>query len=79
MDRCPRKQSTDTDLQTLALNQISETASNEETEAHGQPRFAVAASGLMQGYPAPKYPSLHRKYELHQLRASEPHEDDGDT
>lgn len=45
-----RKQSTDTELlQTLELNQISETASDEKTEAQGKPRYPVAARRLMWG------------------------------
>lgn len=56
-----RKQSTDVELlQTLELNQISETASDEETEAQGKPRYPVAAPhlGLPPTWGSPPPPML---------------------
>lgn len=62
-----RKQSTDAELlQTLELNQISETASDEETEAQGKPRYRVAAPHLgLPPTPHAEHSDLHRKHELH--------------
>lgn len=62
-----RKQSTDAELlQTLELNQISETASDEETEAQGKPRYPVAAPHLgLPPTPHAEHSDLHRKHELH--------------
>lgn len=59
-------------------SQISETVSDEETEAQGKPRYPVAASWLMQGSPVTQLSSLHRNPELHQLCTNESHQDDSD-